>query len=339
MAFGSPKKKPERSGRGARANGGPGWLARARAGIGRLTGEAAAAAIGGAALGGRIGTAALITHARRALLGLLAVGAGIGWIMGYAPLREAVARLRTESPRVVFHWPLSTTGERRGETWMPAALQHELVRTAAEGLTGDPFDQDALRKVQDRVRATGWFDRIDGVRRGPGGEVEVVGKWRVPAAVVRRHGRELLVASGSEVLRLPEGLPVSPGSMPIIFEPYAPAPSGEEGSIRYGEPWPGGDVPDAIRLIGLLKSRPGYERIIGIELTGYMRTGRLTLVSDTGARFVWGSTLGRPTPGEAPIERRLANLKSILDERRDAPGYRFEIYTPFVLVDTTMARD
>ncbi len=222
---------------------------------------------------------------------------------------------------------------------MPGALQNELVRTATEGLTGDPFDQESLEEAHRRLLATGWFEGIDRVRRRAGGKVEVEGKWRVPVAVVRQEGRDLLVASRGEILRLPEGLPVSPGSMPIIFGPYSPALRDEAGGLRFGEPWPGGDVQDAIRLIGLLRSRPGYERIIGVELADYMKTGRLTLVSDSGARFVWGSTLGRSAPGEAPAERRLANLKSILDERRDAPGYQYEIYTPYVLVDTKMARD
>ncbi len=315
-------KKPAKPARSDKPRG-PGVVARLRASIAH-----AASGLG-----------VVSNSIYRAVFGLLVIAAAVGWIMGKEPLREVVAEISANEPKARLHWPRTAGADRREETWLPPALQNDLVHEVLASATGNPFDRDSLEESRARLEATGWFERLRSVRRRPGGVIEVDGDWRTPIAVVRQGGREFLVARGGEILRLPPGVPVSPGSMPVILGPYALPPTLANGQPDFGKAWPGGDVQDAISLIVTLRSRPGYERIVGVDLFDYMKSGHLTLIADTGARFIWGTPIGRNAPGEAPAERRLANLKSILDERRDAPGYRYEIYTPYVLVDTTMARD
>lgn len=319
------KSAPKKQAKAARSEKptGPGMLARARAALTAYTEN----------LG------AVSNHIYRAVFGLLVIGAAVAWIMGQDPLRKAVAEITAAEPKARFNWPRPAGADRNAPSWLPAALQNDLVHEALATVSDNPFDQAALEESRQRLEATGWFEHIRAVRRRPGGIIEIDADWRAPVAVVRQNARDLLVARGGEILRLPVGVPVAPGSMPVIHGPYALPPTLVSGEIEYGKPWPGGDVQDAIKLIATLRARPGYERIVGVELFEYMKTGHLTLVADSGARFIWGSPIGRSAPGEAPPERRLANLKSILDERRDAPGFRYEIYTPYVLVDTTMSRE
>lgn len=318
----STSRKQAKPARPAKSEG-PGVLARLR--------EAYAASTAG--------FGAISNHVYRAVFGLLVIAAVVAWIIGKEPLTKAVAEISASQPKARFNWPRPAGADRSVETWLPPALQNDLVQEALATVSADPFDQASLAESHRRLEATGWFEHLRAVRRKPGGIIEVDADWRSPVAVVRQNGRDLLVARGGEILRLPAGVPVSPGSMPVIFGPFALPPTLESGQVEYGKAWPGGDVQDAIKLIATLRSRPGYERIVGVELFDYMKSGHLTLVSDSGARFIWGSPVGRAAPGEAPAERRLANLKSILDERRDSPGFRYEIYTPYVLVDTTMSRD
>lgn len=295
--------------------------------------------LGPAVAAARSGVGALTEHVSRAMFGLLVIGGAIGWIMGREPLQNAVAQIKASEPQARIEWPRSPGAARDAQTWLPGAIQDDLINQTLAGVSSDPFDRDGLEDARARLEATGWFERLESVRRRPDGVVTVEGKWRVPVAVVRQGGREHLVARGGEILRLPPGVPVAAGSMPVIFGPYALPPTDIHGQVICGKAWPGGDVQDAIALLATLRARPGFERITGVELYDYMKTGHLTLVSDTGARFVWGSPIGRNAPGEAAAERRMANLRSILEERRDAPGYRYEIYTPYVLVDTTMPRE
>ena len=319
------KPAPKKQAKAARSEGpkGPGLLARARAALAAST----------------EGFGAISNHVYRAVFGLLVIGAAVAWIIGKEPLRESVARISAAEPKARINWPRPAGADSNAPTWLPPALQNDLIHETLASATDSPFDQQGLADAYRRLDATGWFEEIRGIRRKPGGVIEVDADWRNPVAVVRQTGRDLLVARGGEILRLPAGVPVAPGSMPVIIGPYALPPTLVSGEIEYGKPWPGGDVQDAIKLIATLRARPGYERIVGVELFDYMKSGHITLIADTGARFIWGSPIGRSAPGEAPTERRLANLKSILDERRDAPGFRYEIYTPYVLVDTTMSRE
>lgn len=270
----------------------------------------------------------------RAFTGVLVVGLLVAWVVGRQPLQQAVAVGVSERPTVRFNWP-----RRAGsafETWLPASVQQDLVLTALGELTDDPFDRDALDNARARLADTGWFASTPRVARVPGNAVEVTADWRVPVAVVRWRDREFLVSHAGEILRLPPSTPVADGSMPVIVSPHAPPPVDASGAIVFGKPWTGGDIQAAIALLGLLRADPALARLRTIDLTGFMRSGHLTVVSDLGCRLVWGSPIGEVAPGEVPVEKRLGRLRDLVAQRADGLYTRVDIFPPDVLVDKTV---
>lgn len=270
----------------------------------------------------------------RAFTGVLVVGLLVAWIVGREPLQQAVAAGVTERPAVRFDWPRRTGSA--FETWLPPSVQQDLVLTALGELTDDPFDRESLDRVRARLIDTGWFAQVSRVARVPGNTVEIDADWRVPVAVVRWRDREFLVAQGGEILRLPPSTPVADGSMPVIANPHAAPPGDAKTGTLFGKPWTGGDIQAAIALHGLLRSDPSLARLRTIDLADFMRTGQLTIVSDLGCRFVWGSPIGEFSPGEVPVERRLARLRDLVAQRADALFTRVDVFPPDVLVDKTV---
>ena len=86
-----------------------------------------------------------------------------------------------------------------------------------------------------------------------------------------------------------------------------------------------------------LCQRPVARQISGVDLSDFLKNGKLTLITDRGTRIVWGSAIGDSVPGEVKVERKIARLEQNLKEfgRIDANQNRVEIYTPIVLVDKT----
>ncbi len=276
---------------------------------------------------------------------ILLLAAGVALATAGPSLQRTVARATALPLDVRFNWPLAAPapGEerikrRRPETWLPAKVQHMLADTARADLVADPFEQGSLERARQSLLDTGWFTSIDSIRREPGGIVRVSAQWRVPAAVVSHNGREFLVARGGEVLRLPSRTPVAKGSMPVVLAPHH-APPGDALGIVYGQPWGGGDVQAGIALLERVIAMPEGKRITGVDLSLYMKTGHLTLLTDAGSKIVWGSAVNELGPGEVTFERRKARLREILAQRLDHSERRIAIYPPVVLVDKTASRE
>ena len=278
---------------------------------------------------------AMLASATKVLTGLIVVVLLGSWIFSRGALERYIASTYKEAPKVVIHWPL-VNGSKAISTYVPEAVQADLAQVAGLNLNANPFDRAALEQAADRLKATGWFARGLQVSRRPGGVVQVDGVWRVPAAVVHKDGRNHLVATDGSVLRLPVGAE-PPEGMFQISNPTSPAPLADNGEPAYGTPWLGNDVQSAISLLRTLCQRPVARQISGVDLSDFLKNGKLTLITDKGTRIVWGSAIGDSVPGEVKVERKIARLEQNLKEfgRIDANQNRVEIYTPIVLVDKT----
>lgn len=276
--------------------------------------------------------------ARRVIGGLVLVGLAAAWIMGVGPLEQRVAAIQSDPIEVSFHWP---TARGAHQTWVPAPVRADLTQIVKAAVTMNPFDEGSLERAQDLLSATGWFTRVDGVRRLPGGVIDVDGHWRTPAAVVSRDGRDYLVGVDTAVMRTPEGA-APPAGMFRILNPLADAPRDPDtGRILYGHPWHFDDVQHAIDLLELVARLPEADSIVAVDLADYPRKGQLSLITNTGCRLVWGAPLDEPAPGEVSVERKMAHLGAILDPARrlDRGQRRIEIFTERVFIDRTPSGD
>lgn len=272
--------------------------------------------------------------------GVLVVSIVAASVLAHRPLERYVAQIRSAPVSVIFDWPTIIDPQtRKSEVWLPGAVQVELMQIASGSLTTDPFDRAALDMTRARLEATGWLRRLTTLRREPGGIVRIAGEWRIPAAVVRRDGQDYLVARGGELLQLPRNTPLKPGSLFTVMNPFANPPSDRTGRLAYGKPWPGGDVQAAINLLADLHDIPGAAQIAGIDLSGYMKSGKLVIVTDRDSRIVWGSALDETAPGEVKPQVKKARLIEFVktNGRIDAGQRRIEVYSQRPFVDETAA--
>src|SRR5262245_24166973 len=166
--------------------------------------------------------AAAASAARRALstgaATLVFGGLAAAFLVGAPRLQSSLAHRETAATlQVTFDWPPAppSTGPASNaavqpvpgtpkRTWLPASVQDELLTAASNALekNPDPFNPDGLRRVAEAAAGSGWFEEIRAVHREPGGIVRVSGQWRIPAAVIRRDGRDFLVSRKGEILPL-----------------------------------------------------------------------------------------------------------------------------------------
>lgn len=282
-----------------------------------------------------------ITMAGHIVTGALVVTILGASVLAHRPLERYVAGIRAQPPKVQFEWP-SARDPRTGKTevWLPGAVQVELMQIASATLTPDPFDREALDRVRARLESTGWLKGITMLRREPGGVVRIAGDWRAPAAVVKQGRDVFLVARGGELLQLPKNTPLKPGALFTVHNPFADPPTDPRtGKLIYGKAWPGGDVQAAINLLANLHDIPGSSQIAGVDLAGYMKSGKLVIVTDHDTRIVWGSAIDETVPGEVKPEVKKARLIEFVktNGRIDAGQRRIEVYSQRPFVDETAA--
>lgn len=278
------------------------------------------------------------------LMRIVGVTAGlaiaIGLLVGRDPLLRRVGELREAPIKARFEWPLVKQQGARPATWVPRVVQDSLVHLVESNVSMNPFDTASLERGRRLLLATGWFESVDTLVRGPNGIITIDATWRVPVALVRKNNRDYLVGRDAAPIRIPDGFKPMPG-LYVIENPLLEPPV-EGGRLAYGTPWSGGDVQAALDLLDLLKDSPAQQQITGIDLAEYLTQDepKLLIVTDRRTKIVWGSAIGELAPGQVPVERRLARLEQQLRGfgRIDAQQERLEIYTPVVLVDKTAQR-
>lgn len=269
---------------------------------------------------------------------VLAIIAGfIGWAVGADALQARASQIKAEGVTVRFNWPETP----EGGTWVPRAVQQELIRIVEANLSTDPFDRESIQRLYDRLQATGWFSEITSLSRKPGGLVKVDADWRAPAAVVVRAGCEYLIGTDSALMQLPPNFKLLP-SMFRIQNPHSePERDRATGEVLYGRDWPLDDVDHALRLLSAVARVPEGASIVSVDLGEYPSTGHLLLKTDTGCVLNWGAPVDETVPGEAPVKRKLANLRTILasGHRLDRGIERIDINRGHVVAETSTRPD
>lgn len=315
---------------------------------------------------------------------LLLAGAGVGVYWGYGKLRDRAVQLRPAQVSVKIAWPplgggsggggdyggggggardnrdaakSAKSAARRGalpvsepatdeQTWLTAPYRDRLTRLVESRLSADPYDQASLKGVHDELMATGWFKRLEPIRRDHDGVVRIRGEWRLPVAVVRSGDVDYLISSQGELME-PTFRPGSSG-FPVIVGVPAAAP-------ELGQPWPGDEVPSALSLIDVLQRidtpdvPPGQSRVFkqvaSIDASELAERRRLVLVTDRGNRVVWGSPVGKQTvPGEPTLGTKVNRLRDLardpsFSRRIDAGLPWLDISNPAgVVIDRTARR-
>lgn len=230
-------------------------------------------------------------------------------VIARGPLQKQATSLRTSRLQVAFDWPplagkATSRSHGSGEpaTWMNRQMRAELENLALKLLNGDPFDSHALERTRDALRQTGWFADGPWLKRHPSGLVVISGRWRAPVAAVRWEQKDRLVSAGGELLT-PE-YPLGRSGLKTIVSVGAAPPS-------LGEKWSGG-VQAGLTLLNYLRSMPGFEQVESVDVGEYGSEKRLSILTRTGGRIVWGGAPGVFVPGQASAAARRDRLVAIM---------------------------
>ncbi len=301
--------------------------------------------------GSKIQAGAILSQLSIALTALLSVGVVAAVVIGYPMMERKVAGEIPQELKVVIEWPplgkpvvaAGGTGKSAGgktgrtggtknaaaepavdaadapTTWLSEPTQQDLTRIAMEILRADPFDRQSLRATAEAFEGTGWFKRIEYVRREPGGVVRIKGQWRVPGAVVRRDGVDYLVSTEGE--RLPVEYKQGRSGLVALLAPNFEPP-------LQGQKWVGGDVQAGMALMAYLQTSPAYSQVRAIDLSQYGKTKRLAIVTDRNNRVVWGTAPGEFNPNEPDTKTKLRFLATLVNSPDF--GHRIDANKPVI---------
>ncbi|MCC5822407.1 MAG: hypothetical protein LAT64_06700 [Phycisphaerales bacterium] len=238
-----------------------------------------------------------------AVLGLGAVASFVGASAGLdAVERRATAHLTPGDPDIIVHWPRDPATDR---VWLPLTERDRLgsvVVRAASG--GRALSREPLEEIGRVLFESGWFDRPPTVRWTHDAQIVVEGRWRVPVAAVRLGAKEYLIDYDARVL--PLDFPSGQSNMIFLLNPSQPL-------VATGQTWAGEDIKAALDLILLLQKENLLEQVAGIDLGQGRQSGVLSILSDRGARVIWGGGPNHLRPAEQPTSVKLARLRALLD--------------------------
>lgn len=250
---------------------------------------------------------------------LLIGGIGAGAMFGMKPLENAAIKIQGSRPTTVrIAWPpaggagetVTEVSDGAAPTWLAEQFQQELLARAHNALfsqsTRDTFSDDTLKAVGDSMATSGWFDSPPTVVRRPTGVIQVSGKWRIPACVVRIGAKDVLVSWDAKLMP-PQYAPGQSG-LTVIQGLTAVAPRSASGELNYLAKWPDEDLPAALELLALLVKQPWYGQVAAIDVAGYHKTRSLQIVTKKSGRIAWGGRPSDPKPGETTTAGKIATL-------------------------------
>lgn len=270
------------------------------------------------------------------LLGAVAAGG----IYSYSKLQHRVSAARSEPVKLVIEWPALAAGasgssepntepDTSGQpaTWLSEPYRFQVSAITSAALTSDPYDQAALERAAAAIVSTGWVKSVTSIRREPGGVIRVRADWRTPAAVVRFENQDYLVSTDGDLL--PAKFAPGKTRLRVIFNPSYNPPENP------GERWLGGDVQAGLALLAQLQTKPKvYQQVAGVDVSKYVKSRRLSAVSDRGGLVVWGVPPGESRVGEPSTDKKMALMERLLAD----PAYGRRIDAGQPLVDLTSSR-
>jgi hypothetical protein len=247
------------------------------------------------------------------------IARGLPHLNAYA---EARAMIDPSKVQIVFSDP---------PKWMPMETLNALSAQAHSAMaSASPLEAGALQRVHQSLLTSGWFARVEQVRRQTDTEIAVEGEFRVPFAMVRVGDEDHLIDVAGRRLPLSYvGAALRP-HLPLIVGVSMPMPA-EPGGL-----WLGSDLRAALNLAGLLRDRTWFVsgQIHAIDASRFGREGIVELITDRQTRIVWGGDPLDRSLSEMPADRKLACLDALYRASRrvdDASGrtldLRFDVVT------------
>ncbi|MFK7960371.1 MAG: hypothetical protein AB8G96_07570 [Phycisphaerales bacterium] len=185
--------------------------------------------------------------------------------------------------------------------WMKAELVREIEARVAERSAGEPMEREPLLQIGEALLETGWYGRVDQVRRVAPDHVVVDAVPLRPFALVRdRTGDHLVDPDGRLMPRTFASGTMS--SLTVIEGVRGGRP------VQPGEVWGDPGLRAGLKLLATLRSRPWSSQVNTVDVADFERTSDLAFTTDRGARFEWRRLPGAEGALEPGAERKLEML-------------------------------
>ena len=245
--------------------------------------------------------------------------------MGIKTLDDRAATLITDQdPQVRINWGMGASGH----IWMPIAERDRIKKNVQASLAGGKaLSWHPLYQASTALAATGWVNGEPTARWNDDGSITLDAEWRVPYAAIRNDGRDFVIDYDANVLPLDYAQGQS--NQFVIHNPALPFPGA-------GNPWNEPEIHDALRLLAELEQNDLLAQITGIDLGTNREHGILHILTNGGARVVFGGGPGRSRPAEMPSSVKLERLVALQTKtgRIDAGALILDVRGP----DITMQR-
>lgn len=193
--------------------------------------------------------------------------------------------------------------------WVNDGLRQLLHATALAQLDDHIHERSDLIDIRDALEDTGWFESVDQVQRAGRHRIVINAQFAHPHALIRERSEQLDYLIDVKGRVLPHAFAVDTAAVeyPVIVGVSQSRPS------RTGDVWKGADVVAALALLREIMGEPWRSQIAEIDVSNYLRTQQIELVTDRDCRIIWGRAPGDVSMGEITTEEKLANLRHLYD--------------------------
>ena len=193
-----------------------------------------------------------------------------------------------------------------GHLWLPLQERERIQRKVKAAITGSTaLSWHPLHNASRALASTGWVNNEPVARWNDDGSITVNANWRLPAAAVRVGDRDYIIDYDTNVL--PLSYPADQSNQFVIHNPALPNPG-------TGNPWNEPEIRDALALLIELQSNDLHAQITGVDLGTNREHGILQLLTNGGARIIWGGGPGRDRPAEMPSSVKMERLISLYNK-------------------------
>ncbi len=186
--------------------------------------------------------------------------------------------------------------------WLGTKDAEVLTRLVAAETGTDPGNRAALQRALARLENCGWYSAVSQVRRASSGEVQVVGEFAVPFALVVDGAGDHLIDQHGRLLPRTYAAGTAPRFPRLIG-------NREARPARPGMRWTGADLDAGLSLARIIDQQRWRDQIEAIDVSDYAHEGQLRLLTTNGCSILWGCAPGEETPAEVSAPQKLRYLQ------------------------------
>jgi len=226
---------------------------------------------------------------------MLIVGLGAAWHFGVPELEKHTQALRQPDAPVTVQFI-------NPPAWFQGDVAMSLSLTVQELAGSDPFDQGQLARITQTLADSGWFERINQVRRIQPNIIEIDAVFVRPFAMIRSDDADFLVDPVGRRLPMQVDPALNQQQFIVIAGVVTRTPP------RLGEHWPGSEVIAGLQLLRLVDAAAWRHQVASIDVSDYRWHRTVAIITDRATIINFEHAPGEEEPLELSAEQKMQLL-------------------------------